>query len=314
MINKSVADAFREIADLLELQGANPFRIRAYRTGAQTVEVYYKDVAPLTLEQLEAIRGIGKDLAAKIHEYAETGTMLSLEKLRKEVPKGLWEMMQIPGLGPKMVKRFYEELGIKNVKQLVQMASEGKLEVLPGIKERTEENILRGVAILETQERKPLAKVQSIAEKLLEKVRAIPKVERAEIAGSLRRKKSTVRDIDLLVVSVDPINVIKKFVQLPEIKFILAEGDTKASVILKSPIIQVDLRVVPKKYFGAAWHYFTGSKAHNVRLRKIAHDKGWKVNEYGVFRLSDGEQIAGETEEGIYQLFGMEWVPPEKRE
>jgi len=318
MKNKLVADIFREIAKLLELKGENPFRIRAYEKASQNIESLTQDVEVFAKEnKLTSLPGIGQDLANKIKEIIKTGTLTQYEKLKKEVPKGLLEMMEIPGLGPKTVKLIYEKLKIDSIGKLEEAAKSGKLRKLDGIREKTEENILKGISLLKKgRERTPLYLALKIAEGFLEPLRQMKEVEKIEVAGSVRRRKETIRDIDILIVSKNPSEVMDKFVNLSYVREVLAKGETKSSVRAGENEIQVDLRVVEKESFGSALMYFTGSKAFNIKLRQLASKDGYKINEYGVFALTKGKEkkVAGRTEEEIFKLFKMPFVAPELRE
>ena len=316
MSNQQIATAFDEIANLLELQGENPFRIRAYRRVAQNLESISQNLAEMKQEELMALPGIGIDLANKIQEYVSTGKIEILEKLRKKVPHGLLEIMRIQGVGPKTAKLFFEKLEIDSIEKLEKYAREKKLVGLFGVKEKTEENILRGIEMLKrNQARSPLGRVLPLAEKIVSELKKELSIKKIEIAGSLRRWQETVKDIDLLVVSDQPEKVMEVFVHLPDIERVLSHGVTRSSVILNQGL-QVDLRVVEADCFGAAWQYFTGNKAHNIRLRELAIKKGLKINEYGVFRISsqkEGEKLGGEKEEEIYRALGLPFIPPELR-
>ena len=314
MKNQEIAKAFNEIADLLELKGENPFRIRAYRRAAQNIESLGREVAEMSEEELTSIPGIGKDLASKIKEYLGTGRIQRLEELREEVPQGLTEIMSVPGVGPKTAKLIYDKLGISSIEDLEAYAREGRLQGLPGIKKKTEENILRGIEMLKRgRERQPLGKVLPLAEEIVERLKSIKSVGHISLAGSLRRWKDSIKDIDILATSTNPTEVMNAFVKMPEVEEVLLKGVTKSSIVLKEGI-QVDLRVVEEDSFGAALQYFTGSKAHNIRIREMALKQGLKVNEYGVFRESDGKKIAGRTEEDVYKALGLDFIPPELRE
>jgi len=318
MKNKLVADIFREIAKLLELKGENPFRIRAYEKAAQNIESLAQDVETLTKEnKLTSLPGIGQDLANKIKEIIKTGTLTQYEKLKKEVPKGLLEMMEIPGLGSKTVKLIYEKLKIDSIGKLEEAAKSGKLRKLDGIREKTEENILKGIGLLKKgRERTPLYLGLKIVEGFLQPLKQMKEVEKIEVAGSVRRRRETIRDIDILIVSKNPPKVMDKFVSLSYVREVLAKGETKSSVRAGENEIQVDLRVVDRESFGSALMYFTGSKAFNIKLRQLAIKDGYKINEYGVFTLTKGKEkkIAGRTEEEIFKLFKMPFIAPELRE
>ena len=313
MKNKEVAEIFREIAEILEIQDENPFRIRAYLKAAQNVESLSRDIAEVAeKDELEKIPGIGKDLAEKIKEIVKTGKLKFYEKLKHMVPEGLTILMSVPGLGPKTAKLLYDKLKIKNLKSLKKAASAHKISGLPGINQKTEENILRGIALIKkSQERMPLAEALAVAGEFTETLKKLKQVKQIEPAGSLRRRKETVRDIDILVTSSQPNRVMDVFTQLKQVKEVLAKGPTKSSVLTKQGI-QVDLRVVKPKSFGAALLYFTGSKQHNIKLRTLAVKKGLKINEYGVFRKN--RWLAGKTEQEIFRRFKLPFISPELRE
>ncbi|MCL5022285.1 MAG: DNA polymerase/3'-5' exonuclease PolX [Nitrospirae bacterium] len=314
MLNHQIAKLFDDMADLLEIKGENVFRIRAYRRAAQNIDGLPKDVAQMTDEELLAIPGIGQDLTAKIRSYQETGKIEAYEKLKNEVPEGLAVLLSVPGLGPKTAKLFYEKLKIKDVDDLERLARAHKLSELPGIKEKTEENILRGIATLKRgKDRLPLGRVLPQANEILSELREKAPVQQLVLAGSLRRWKETVRDVDILATSKEPDRVMSVFVHLPEVREVLMHGPTKSSVVIIGGI-QVDLRVVEGKSFGAALAYFTGSKSHNIRLREMAVRAGLKVNEYGVFREKDDARLGGEREEDVYRLLGLPYIAPELRE
>jgi len=312
--NQEIAKIFNEIADLLELKGENPFRIRAYRRAAMQIEGLPKDVSQVTEEELIKLPGIGKDLAGKIKEYLNKGKIELHEELRKEFPETFLTLLQVPGLGPKTAKLVYEKLKIKDINQLEEAARTGRLRTLPGIREKTEENILKGIEFLKRgTERRPIGRVLPLALDIVEHIKKKAPVNEIAIAGSLRRWKDTIKDIDILVTSSRPEEVMKAFVELPHVKDVLAKGQTKSSVIITEGI-QVDLRVVEEDSFGAALQYFTGSKAHNIKLREMASKMGLKINEYGVFRESDNKRLGGRTEEEVYKILGLPWIPPELRE
>lgn len=314
MKNKEIASIFNDIADILEIKGENPFRIRAYRRAALTLESLSKDVVGTPKEELLKIPGIGQDLAGKIEEYVNTGKIQSYEDIKKEIPEGLSSLLKVPGLGPKTAKILYEKLNIKNIKDLENYARAHKLSGLPGIKERTEENIIKGIDMLKRgMERKPLGKVLPIAEEILDYLKKRTKINKLSLAGSIRRWKDTIKDIDILATSNDPKSVMNTFIHLPNVKEVLMHGSTKSSIIIQEGI-QVDLRVVEEESYGAALAYFTGSKEHNIRLREMAVKAGLKINEYGIFREKDNKKIGGEKEEDIYKILGLPYIPPEMRE
>jgi len=312
--NADIARAFGEIADLLEIEQANPFRIRAYRNAARVVEELPFDLSERLAggAQLPKLPGIGPDLSAKIREIAASGTCALLEKLKRELPAGLSELLHIPGLGPKRVQRLYQELDVQTPEQLYRAARDGRLRVLAGFGEKTELNILQGVeAHLKRPGRYKLATAAQYANAYAAYLSQGAGVGRVTLAGSFRRMRETVGDLDILVTAAAPARLMQRFIAYPEVRQVLSRGETRASVVLQAGI-QVDLRVVAEESYGAALHYFTGSKAHNIALRRLAQERGLKVNEYGVFR--GAERIAGETEESVYAAVGLPYIPPELRE
>lgn len=314
MKNQDITRIFNDIADLLEIKGDNPFRIRAYRRAALNIDSLSKDVSETPRDELMEIPGIGQDLAAKIEEYVRTGKIQAYEDLKKEVPEGLSMLLSVPSLGPKTAKLLFDELKIKDLDDLERYAREHKLSGLPGIKEKTEENILKGIEMLKRgMERQPLGKVLPIANDIFEHLKKTAPVNKISIAGSLRRWKDTIKDIDILATAKDPKAVMNAFVHMPQVKDILMHGPTKSSVIITEGL-QVDLRVVEEESFGAALAYFTGSKSHNIRLREMASREGLKINEYGIFREKDDRKVGGEKEEDIYRILGLTYIPPELRE
>jgi len=278
------------------------------------LESFPKDVAGTPADELMKIPGIGQDLAGKIEEYVKTGRVQAYEDLKKEVPEGLSLLLSVPGLGPKTARVFFEKLQIRNLEDLERFARGHKLSGLPGIKEKTEENILKGIEMLKRgMERQPLGKVLPIANNILEHLRKNAPVLKLNIAGSIRRWKDTIKDIDILATSKDPKTVMNAFIHLPDVKDVLMHGPTKSSLILREGI-QVDLRVVEGDSFGAALAYFTGSKSHNIRLREMAVKAGLKLNEYGIFREKDDRKLGGRNEEDIYRILGLSFIAPEMRE
>ncbi|MDP2924365.1 MAG: DNA polymerase/3'-5' exonuclease PolX [Candidatus Omnitrophota bacterium] len=319
MKNQEVANIFREISKILKLKGDNPFRIRAYERAAQNIESLGQDLTiALEEDNLTNIPGIGTDLASKIKEIIATGNLDYYEKLKKELPQGLLRMMEIPGLGPKTVKKIYEKFKIDNIEELEEAAREKKLEKLEGIREKTEENILRGIGLLKKGgERTPLHYAAALAESFVKELKKMEEIAKIEVAGSLRRYKETIKDIDILIVSQKPAAVMDRFVQLPQVKEVLAHGETKSSVISNKNNMQVDVRVVREKSFGSALMYFTGSKDFNIKLRQLAIKNNYKINEYGIFSASSLKKekwLAGKTEEDIFSLLKMAYIAPELRE
>jgi DNA polymerase (family 10) len=312
--NARIAAVFEEIADLLEVQDENPFRIRAYRNAARVVRQQGPDFAARVArgEPLAKMFGIGADLDAKIHEIARTGSCELLQRLRDTVPRGTASLLHIPGLGPKKVHMLGAELGVHSPTDLVNALKSGRLHQLRGFGPKTEERLREALgAHRGKKQRVPLAVAEREAAPLVAYMKSNAAVYDAIVAGSLRRKRDSVGDIDLLVVSERGPAVARHFIAYPAFREVLAQGAKRASAVLASGL-QVDLRVVPSESFGAALMYFTGSKAYNIELRRRAIARGLKLNEYGLFR---GEKrIAGATEESIYTALGLPWVPPERRE
>ena len=312
--NADVAEVFGEVADLLEIQGGNPFRVRAYRNAARSVGEYAQNVRTMVAEgaDLKAIPTIGDDLALKIREIVSTGSCALLASLRTQVPSAVTALLHVPGLGPKRVRRLYEQLHVQSLEELERAAAEGRIHTLPGFGALTEAHILASIQTHFDKSRRFLfAQARQRAEPLLAWLAASPGVARVEAAGSLRRLRDTVGDIDILATARDPAAVTRRFVGYEDVTEVLAQGPTRASVVLRGGL-QIDLRVVEPESFGAALTYFTGSKAHNVALRRLAQERGLKINEYGVFRANT--RIAGETEASVYASVGLRWIAPELRE
>ncbi|OXI96078.1 MULTISPECIES: DNA polymerase/3'-5' exonuclease PolX [Burkholderia] len=313
--NAGCAAVFAEIADMLEIQGANPFRVRAYRNAARTIADYGRDIPTMIAngDDLGKIPSIGPDLASKLREIAATGTCELQQTLRHALPGAIVELLDVPGLGAKRVKALHDALHVDSLEQLRAEAKSGHVRALPGFGAKTEAHLLE--AIDDRLKREPqrflLPDAAHSLQPLLERLRAIAGVGKAVPAGSFRRRRETVGDLDILVTARDPVAVADAFVGYGEVARVLAHGKTKSSVVLASGL-QVDLRVVDADAFGAALVYFTGSKAHNIALRRIAQAGGLKINEYGVFR--GDERIAGATEASVYAAIGLHDVPPELRE
>ena len=315
MRNLEIAKLFNEIADLLEIKDENIFKIRAYRRAAMNLESLTEEIESVAERGgLTDIAGIGKDLAAKIGQALETGRIEYLDELRKEIPRGVVELMEIPGVGPKTAKLLFEKQQVDSVEKLEGLAQDGKLLGLPGIKQKTIENILKGIQVVKRgRERMLLGRALPLAREIVQALEKLPPVKKISMAGSLRRMRETVRDFDLLITSTKPAKVMEAFIALPQVAEVLAHGETKATVRHREGI-QMDLRVVEPECFGAALQYFTGSKDHNIRVRELASRKGLKVSEYGVFKEANGTRIAGATEEEVYRAIGLPYIPPELRE
>lgn len=312
--NADIAAVFEEIADLLEIEGANPFRIRAYRNAARIIQSMAQDIKTLIDkgEDLKKIHGIGKDLEAKIREIIDTGECKALLDLQKRIPAALSNLLKVPGLGPRRVQTLYKKLGINTPKQLEQAIRKGQVRQLPGFGQKIEEKILRALeAHAEKKRRFTLAIAGQYAEPLAAYLKDIKDVSRVEIAGSYRRQKETVGDIDILAIASKSSPVIERFTSYDEVADVVSQGTTRASVILHCGL-QVDLRVVDKQSLGAALQYFTGSKAHNIAIRRLGQLRGLKINEYGVFKKD--QRVAGNTERSVYQAVGLPFIPEELRE
>lgn len=315
MENQNVARILSEVAQLLEIKGENRFRIRAFENAARTIDGLTDSLQDIINRgELTKLPAIGKAIAADIEAIFTTGTCQIHEDLLKELDPGLLDIFRVQGLGPKRIKTLYETLGISNLEMLEKAAREQRIRTLPGLGAKTEEKILAEIQRLaEDQGRTPLPAAQITAEYLKAQLAGLPQVEQIEIAGSLRRGQETIGDIDLLVASDQPAPIMKLFSTLPEVGQVLASGETKTSVRLRSGI-QVDLRVVDADCFGAALHYFTGSKGHHIELRTRAKRAGLKINEYGVFKNDDPTPIASKTEHDVFAALGLQYIPPEIRE
>jgi len=328
MENLDIAHVLEELADLLEIQGANPFRIRAYRNAVRTVEGLTRPIRAMVDadEDLTELPAIGKDLAEHIVELVRTGRMGRLETLAEEFPRSLVELMRLDGVGPKKARKLFDALDVRTVDDLEAALAAGKVQELDGFGKKSAEKILRAIE----RHRKHVGRfllddVEQLLAPVLEHVRGAHGVGRVEVAGSLRRRKETIGDVDLLAeYDGDGTAVVQHFVAYPGADRVDAAGGTKGNIVLRSGL-SIDLRVIPPRSFGAALQYFSGSKEHNVALRTRAVRQGMRVNEWGVFRVpedvdpedlgkEDGERLAGGTEEGVYEALGMAWIPPELRE
>jgi DNA polymerase (family X) len=312
--NAAAAEIFRTIADLLDVLGEK-FKPEAYRRAARSIESLTEDLSAVAARnELRAIPGVGEAIAEKIEEYLRTGTISYYERLKREVPPGLVEMMRIPGLGPKTARRFWVDLGVEGPNELRDAIAAGRLNGMKGFATKKIEQLRTALATAAAgpaPARRAIADVYPIAHELLRTIRERATVDRVEVAGSFRRARETVGDLDILATSKDPPTVFEAFSAHPLVAEVKMRGETKETVLLSGGL-QVDLRVVKPEEFGAALQYFTGSKDHNVHLRSLARDRGLKVNEYGVFRGE--ERIAGATEEEVYAALGLAWIPPELRE
>jgi DNA polymerase (family 10) len=312
--NTDIASIFEEIADFLEIEGANPFRIRAYRNAARTVSGLGAELKDMVAagEDLTKLPGIGKELAAKLHEILETGTAKALIKLQERIPKTVIEMFKLPNLGPKRVRVLYQDLKIKNLDQLSKAARKGRIRVLEGFGEKTEKAIVEAVeARAQKEKRFKIAAVKPTVVSLVDFLKKVPDVIDVVAAGSYRRSRETVGDLDILVTARKSSPVMKRLLEYDAVAKVLSSGDTRSSVVLRSGL-QVDVRLVEQTSFGAALQYFTGSKDHNIAIRRLGQQRGLKINEYGVFRFE--KQMAGRTEASVYQTLDLTYIPPELRE
>ena len=313
--NAYIAEFLENIADLLEIKGESVFRIRAYRDAARSIEGLEEDIEQIAERgELESIPHVGESIAAKITEYLDAGRSTYYEDLKKQVAPGVAEMIAVPGIGPKRAKLFYDTLKIDSLAKLEKAAKKHILSEIPTIGPKTEANILDSIGRMRGRsERTPLGIALPTAVPVLHMLQEMKEVRHASLAGSLRRMVETIGDLDVLASSDEPEKVVDRFTGLPMVKSVLGHGPTKGTIVTHEDL-QVDLRVVKPEEYGAALQYFTGSKAHNIKLRGLAEDMGFKVNEYGVFRVSDGVRVAGETEESVYAILGLEMIPPELRE
>jgi DNA polymerase (family X) len=313
--NFELARIFYDIASLLEVRDESRFRIRAWQRAAQTLETLTEDVTAVAARgALRTLPSIGKEIAARIEEYLATGRLDMLERLRENLPPDFLSLLDVRGLGPRTARTLWELLGIDTVERLEEACRSGRVIGVAGIQKKTCENLLKAIAQYKAgRSRALLPAARGVAHQVAAALRAHGGVDRLEIAGSLRRMRETVKDIDILVTSTEPARVIETLVSLPSVAEITARGETKASVRHQDGLA-IDLRVVAPEAFGAALQYFTGSKAHNVRLREMAVRRGLKISEYGVFNEETGARVAGETEEDVYAAVGLAWIPPEMRE
>lgn len=312
--NQDIANIFYKIADILEMQSVQ-WKPQAYRAAANAIEALGKPLSEVYarggLKALDEIPAVGEALAKKIEEILKTGRLRHYEKLRKELPINLDELETVPSLGPKKLHILYEKLGVRNLRDLQQAAEQHKIAALKGFAEKSEQQILKAILANGGRgKRIPLSVARPIAGQIVKKLKAVKAAQKVEAAGSFRRRRPTIGDIDILVASPSPEAVTKAFVSMPGVK-ILASGKTKSSVVLQSGI-QVDLRVVKPLQWGSALQYFTGSKSHSIALRKIAIKKGLKLSEYGVFRGK--ELVASKTEKDVYNVLGLDYIKPELRE
>jgi DNA polymerase (family X) len=329
MENVEIAHLLNQYADLLEIQGADLFRIRAYRNAAHTIESLSQPIVQLLDEDKDLTKlklpGIGKGMAEHIEEIVKTGTLTALRELRKKLPATLDELLEIEGLGPKRTKLLYEKLGVTSIKTLEQAIDAGKVETLAGFGKKSIEKIRQAIENLAKRPKRfKLLDADQLVRPLIEHLRKGGNLEQLEVAGSYRRRMETVGDIDILAMSDDAKAVMQRFQTYPEVERVIAAGTTRGTVILRSGL-QVDLRILPRRSYGAALHYFTGSKAHNIAVRTLGVERGLRISEYGIFRVpkgkkaeevgvEEGERIGGVKEEDVFRAVNMDWVPPELRE
>lgn len=313
--NSDLEAMFTTLADLLEIEGANQYRVRAYRNAARIVGGYPRRLADMVREgeDLTRIEGVGKELAAKIEEAVRTGDMSALQKQREKFPSGLLQLLELEGLGPKKVSALYRELGITGPEDLKKAAGEGRIRELKGFGKKTEEKILHELSQPAGQQERrfPLVRAEEVVGVLEDYLRRAPGLRELTVAGSYRRRKETVGDLDILVSGRDNSRIMDFFLGFEDIQEVLMHGDTRTSVVLRGGM-QVDVRAVPQESFGAALHYFTGSKAHNIAVRRMGQNLGYKINEYGIYQGE--EQIAGRTESEVYTAVGLAYIEPELRE
>lgn len=312
--NAEIARLFDQLADLLEIEDANPFRVRAYRNAARVIRGESRSMVELVERgyDLDRLPGVGEAIAEKIHAIVDTGRLPALDETARRIPLALSDIMALPGLGPKRVKTLYRELGIRSTDDLQRAARTGKLRNLPGFGAKTEARVIEALERMQSRERRwYLSVAEDIAEPLVAYLRKLDGIKQVTVAGSYRRRRETVGDLDILVTARRGTNVSRHFVAYDQVAEVDSQGDTRASVHLESGI-QIDLRVVPEASYGAALYYFTGSKAHNVAVRRIAVDRGLKINEYGVFR--GDKHIAGHSEAEVLKSVGLTYIEPELRE
>jgi DNA polymerase (family 10) len=315
MEKTKVVEILSEISLLLQLKGENQFKVRAYENGARIIELLEEDLETLISEErLGQVKGIGKTLEQNIEELVTTGRLVYYEELKREFPETLFDLFKVPGLGPKKVKTLYEKLGIASLGELEYACLENRLLILPGFGEKTQQNILKGIADLKHyQSRFLFSEAWAIASRIVEGIKNQPGVEKVHVAGSLRRRKETVKDIDILAGSLWPVSLMDWFTSMDDVDVIMGKGETKSSIRLKNGM-NADLRVVSPEQYPYALHHFTGSKEHNTALRHIARSRGIKMNEYGLFQGTQEVLIPCKDEKDIFNALGMDYIPPELRE
>ncbi|MGW6905387.1 DNA polymerase/3'-5' exonuclease PolX [Streptomyces sp. NPDC054940] len=312
--NDDVAALLQEYADLISITGGDAFKARVYEKAARAIGGHHADVSKLDVKGLKEIPGVGKSIAEKVVEYFAVGSVSAVEELRAKIPAGVRRLTAIPTLGPKKALVLYEELGISTTEELADAIHEERLRDLKGFGPKTEENILHGIGLLQSSGDRVLIDVaMSLAEDIVAEMAQVSGCERCSYAGSLRRVRETIGDIDILVAAKKPQPIMRAFTKLPYVSEVIAHGEKKTS-IRTTKGLQVDLRVVPPDSWGAAMQYFTGSKAHNIRTREMAVHKKLKLSEYGLFDTETGKKIVSKTEEDVYARLGLPWIPPTLRE
>jgi DNA polymerase (family 10) len=315
MKNIEVASILYEIGEILEILGENPFKARAYYKAARLIEGMPQQIEEAYSKgELTKIPGIGKSIAEKISELLETGKLAYYEELKQKIPPNLINLLEVPALGPKKILLIWKKYKVSTIEEIESLAKNGKLKSLPGFGPKVESNILQGIELYRARKDRTLLGIAyQHALQIVERLKELPQTKRISIAGSTRRMKETIKDIDILIISDDAEPVRKTFLNLPEVANVLASGPTKSSVILRDGI-QADLRIVEERSFGSALQYFTGSKEHNIKLRQLAIKKGYKINEYGLFEAKTDKYLCGKDEEEIYSILGLQFIPPELRE
>lgn len=312
--NEAVAALLQEYADLISITGGAPYRVRVYDRAARSIAGYHADVSALDREELQAIPNVGGTIADKIIEYLHSGQVHAVERLRVKVPQGVRELTAIPTLGPRKAMMLYQELGVSSVPELARAIDDGRLADLRGFGAKTAENLRHGIELLRRAGGRVLiSTAMAVAEEIVGELASLPGCVDCTYAGSLRRMQESIGDVDVLAASRDPAPLMAAFTTLPMVAEVLSHGPTKSSFRTRRGL-QVDLRVVPPEAWGAALQYFTGSKAHNIRIREIAVRKGLKLSEYGLFRVDDDSLVVSETEQEVYEQLGLPWIPPTLRE
>ncbi|MBI4360391.1 hypothetical protein HY572_01315 [Candidatus Micrarchaeota archaeon] len=310
--NADVARLLQQVADALLALGEDAFKVRAYKTASQTIEVLDENIQDVHRRNaLEEIPGVGKAISEKIAQYLDTGKLSYYEGLKKKLPKDFEQLIQVESLGPKKVYAVYKKLNVNTLKDLENACLTGKVRKLSGFGEKSQAKILENLGRIHSKQRVPYETAHAVAQKIVSKLEKQREVKRVSKAGSLRRKKKTIGDVDILVVSANPKKTVDFLVRLPWVKHVIGKGPKKTSFQVKNGL-QVDVRLVNEDQWGAALVYFTGSKAHNIELRRIAQGQGLKLNEYGLF--SGKKCVASKTEEDLYHALGLKFVPPERRE